>query len=469
MGNRSGRMSEAGVEGRVPPYSKEAEQSVLGAILLNNRVLELVEWLRPDDFYVEAHRRIYTAMCEVAGAREPVDHVTLGNRLIANGDLEKIGGPMALEGLTESVASVSNVEHYAQIVRNKAAIRRMIHAAQQVVAEGFGDREADVDEWIARAQANIGGVAERALAGHRMPRTLFSYADDVRTSYEQARSGVAGLPMPWPTITNMTGGLRWGTVTCFVARPSVGKSTVAVLIAKHVWELAGREERVLVVSPEMSAQDMAERFFVIDAGVPYMSVIRGQLSGFEEPKLWEVMDRRRGADRLWVLDGVSDDLSETSIEAAIRACRPTLVAIDSFYDLNFPGRDDNERVRNIARWVYRSCKRHRYACVVGSQQNRDQEKSKAKGGGSRLGTIAFSDAIGQRFDAIFALERDEKLKQGRKLRVQPLKIRRGFGMEPVTLHWDFSTATFGEVDGEVAEFKGDADWEAPAGGIPFNV
>jgi replicative DNA helicase len=265
----------------------------------------------------------------------------------------------------------------------------------------------------------------------------------------------------------MTGGLRFGTVTAFVARPSVGKSSIIVLIAKHAWELADRNERVLIVSPEMSAQDMAERHFVIDAQVPYMSVVRGQLSGFEEPKLWAAMDRVRGEDRLWIVDGVTSDLTERSIEAAIKAVRPTLVCVDSFYDLNFPGRDDNERVRAIARWVFGSCKRHRYACVVGSQQNRDQEKSKALGGGSRLGTIAFSDAIGQRFDAIMALERDERLKQARKIRVRPIKIRRGFGLDPVVLHWDFSSADFSEAEGGAADGFDDEEGGAGAGKIPY--
>jgi hypothetical protein len=179
------------------------------------------------------------------------------------------------------------------------------------------------------------------------------------------------------------------------------------------------------------------------------------------------MESTRGEDRLWIIDGVTSDLTERSVEAAIKALRPTLVCVDSFNDLNFPGRDDNDRVRNIARWVFGSSKRHRYACVVGSQQNREQEKAKNKGGGSRLGTIAFSDAIGQRFDAIFALERDEKLKQARRIRVRPLKIRRGFGMDTVELNWDYSRGDFSEaVGGGSAEFV-DAEGGAGKEEIPY--
>jgi replicative DNA helicase len=449
---------------RVPPYSKEAEEAVLGSVLLNNKVLEtIVDLLPAEDFYIETHRRIYAAILTLWTERNPVDHVTLGNELIRRGDMEKIGGPMALDQLAERVGSVANVEYYAKIIRGKAAVRRMIYAAQQVVAEGFGCSDENPDEWIANAQAQIETTATTALSGRREPPTLFSYADEVRHAYDLARAGVAGLPMPWPTINAMTGGLRWGTITAFVARPAVGKSSSLVLIAKHIWSLPNREERVLIVSPEMSAQDMAERFYVMEAKVPYMSVVRGQLSDFESPKLWTVMDRMRGSDRLWILDAATDELTESSLNAAIRATQPTLVAIDSFYDLNFPGRDDNERVRNIARWLYKACKRHRFACVVGSQQNREQEKAKNKGGGSRLGTIAFSDAIAQRFDAIFAMECNEKLKQRQRRVLKPLKIRRGFGLEPVELHWDFSTGNFAEADDRTDEVPpASVEPEAPA-------
>ena len=114
-------------EGRVPPYSKEAEVAVLGCILLNNQALFLVQGiLAPDDFYVEAHRRVFSAIQDLSTRGLPVDHVTLGNELIKRGDLDKIGGAMALDGLTEGVATVANVEHYARIVKQKASIRRMI-------------------------------------------------------------------------------------------------------------------------------------------------------------------------------------------------------------------------------------------------------------------------------------------------------------------------------------------------------
>jgi len=451
--------------GPVLPHDVAAERAVLGAILLNNAALETAQnYVQSGDFHVAQHRVVFAAMQALAKAGTPIDAVTLGNRLLEDGTLDQAGGALALGDLTDGVATAANVDHYAAAVADLAAVRAAIAAAQRVVADGlaFG-RGGSAADFVERAHERIGNVEIRTA---ERPRTLFSYADDVRNAYKAAQAGVAGLPLPWSSLTSMTGGLRFGTVTAFVARPSVGKSTICVLIAKHAWELENRKERVLVVSPEMSAQDMAERFFITEARVPYMSVVRGQLSGFEEPKMWEAMERTRGADRLWIIDGAGSDLSEASVETAIRQVRPTLVCIDSFYDLNFPGRDDNERVRNIARWLFGSCKRHRFACVVGSQQNREQEKSKAKGGGSRLGTIAYSDAIGQRFDTIFALERDEKLKQARRIRVRPLKIRRGYGMETIELHWDFSTMNFGEAEDQAGEEFADADGTAK-GSIPY--
>ena len=447
----------------VPPHDARAERAILGAILLDNRLMEgLSSLLSPDSFYVDAHRIVFAAMQALSRLDAPIDCITLGNRILSEGAMPRIGGPTFLGDLTDEVSTASHAEHYAVIVSDLEAVRRTIEAAQRVAAEGMTFKAgSSAAEFVARATQRVGDVPLRNL---ERPRTLFSYADDVQAAYRAAQAGTAGIPMPWPTLNQMTGGLRIGTVTAFVARPSVGKSSIIVLIAKHAWELRDRAERVLVVSPEMRAQDMAERHFIMEAKVPYMSVVRGQLSSFEEPKLWSAMDRLRGEDRLWIVDGVTSDLSERSIDAAIQAVRPTLVCIDSFYDLNFPGINDNERVGKIARWVFRNCKRHRYACVVGSQQNREQEHAKSRGGGSRLGTIAFSDAIGQRFDVVLALERDEKLKQARQIRVRPIKIRRGFGMDPVALNWDFTRGDFSEVDSPEVAFEDD---DIDGGRIPY--
>ena len=118
----SASKEESGIQsppsGRVPPYSKEAEAAVIGCILLNNQALNLVqEIVNKEDFYVEVHRRIFGAIQDLSLKGLPVDHVTLGNELLKAGDLEKIGGPMALDNLTTSVATVANVQHYIQDAR----------------------------------------------------------------------------------------------------------------------------------------------------------------------------------------------------------------------------------------------------------------------------------------------------------------------------------------------------------------
>lgn len=207
-------------EGRVPPYARDAEEAVLGAILLNNGALPVVTAiLLPEDFYIEAHRRIYDAMLTLAQAKEPIDPVTLGNELIRRNDLLRIGGPLALDNLTERVSTVANVGHYAEIVRSKAALRRIIYGAQQLVAGGFGEDD------IAALEKAYDGIQEAmaALTRTRMPRSLLDMGDDVLAIYDKIAHGYSGIPLPWPTLNAMTSGMWPKTLTMFVARPGVGK------------------------------------------------------------------------------------------------------------------------------------------------------------------------------------------------------------------------------------------------------
>ena len=125
-------------EGRIPPYNQEAEVAILGSILLNNECWgEVYAIISSDDFYVKAHRLVFESMYELAAEGISIDHMTLGNKLKSRGDLEKIGGAIALSNLTDSVVTTANVSHYADIVREASGIRRVIYSAQEVVASGF--------------------------------------------------------------------------------------------------------------------------------------------------------------------------------------------------------------------------------------------------------------------------------------------------------------------------------------------
>jgi len=439
-------------DGRVPPYNVEAEVSVLGSVLLNNDCWSTVfANLNDEDFYVDANRRVFNSMYGLFEAGVPVDHVTLGNRLREAGDLEKIGGAIALHNITDAVATTANIEAYVGIVKDDSSIRSVIHQAQNVVASGMsGSGTSDVYSDVERLLH-----AARDLTRGRMPDSLMGLGEKVLDNYRKVADGYRGIELPWPTIDLMTAGAWPKTVTIFVGRPGVGKSQIAVLCARHAWR---NNKRVLIVSPEMSKVEIAERFFVVESGVSYHGVVSGQLPTIMETELIKVICELKEKHGIWILDS-DDDLTPAGIEAAIRACDPELVAIDSIYDLRMKG-ERRDRALGAIEWMKRSCKEYGFASIGFAQQNRAAELSEKKGGGARLGTIALADEIAQDAHAVFALEQTKDDKADKVMKLKPLKLRRGQFKKPtVKVHWDFETMNFDEIE--------DDDEYENGGDIPF--
>lgn len=242
----------------------------------------------------------------------------------------------------------------------------------------------------------------------------------------------------------------------FLANDIVAHNTfVAVVCARHAWQ---NGKKVLIVSPEMSKDEIAERFFVIHAGVSYHNVITGQLATIQEQKLKDSIDSVSGSGNLWIMDS-DDDLSPKGMEAAIRACQPDMVAIDSIYDIKVSG-DRKDRALGALEWMKRCAKDLGFAAVGFAQQNRSAELSEKKGGGARLGTIALADEIGQDAHAVFALEQSKDEKDDKKMSFKPLKLRRGQYKKPkITVNWDFESMVFDEIVEE--EVDGDFSEEIP--------
>ena len=441
------------IEGRVPPYNQEAECAVLGSVLLDNRCWgEVFAIVDSGDFYVEVNRRIFDGMYRLFERGVPVDHVTLGNYLRDKGDLEKIGGAIALSGLTDSVAVTANVSHYANIIREKSAVRGVISGAQKVVAEGYSGNDTDT---ISGSMEELIRAAQE-LGRRKMPGSIFELGEKVLENYELVAGGYRGVELPWPSIDNMTAGLWPKTVTMFVARPNTGKSFICVICARHAWM---KNKKVLIVSPEMSKEEMAERFFVVHSNVNYHDVVSGQLPTNVEARFKKVIKKSVDHENLWIMDS-DDDLSTKGITAAIRACNPDLVAIDAIYDLRIRG-DRRERILGALEWMKNSCKEIGYSVIGFAQQNRAAELSEKKGGGDRLGTIALVDEIAQDAHSVFALRQSKDEKADKILNVVPMKIRRGQYKKPsVRLHWDFSVMNFAEIQDDDDEYSEGED-------IPF--
>lgn len=217
---------------RIPPYDQQAEVACIGAVLLNNRVLpELRAVLSgPDEFYLDRHRTLWRAVLELASRGAAIDHVTLGSYLADTGMLDRIGGPMALDSFTEAVATTANAAHYANIVRNHAAVRRMVAVAQGIAAQGYAGVD-DVADFLAGARKDI--TVASAVGGTGGPSSIGDGLGEVFKELESGQMPEGLVRTGIDAIDELTGGLWPGLLHVVGARPSMGKSALCLNIVTN--------------------------------------------------------------------------------------------------------------------------------------------------------------------------------------------------------------------------------------------
>lgn len=446
------------------PHDREAEEAVIGGILISNRTLRLVgEQLDPHDFYVEANNVIYKHMMEIASRGDPIDMITLGHALRENGDLERIGGNSYLAAVIDATPTTANIESHARIVHEKSEVRRAIYAAKEVIASGMsGDQEAAIRHYLAVADK----LREERLRKGKV-RTIADVIPDVEQMYERTKRGETGVPFPWPTMTEMTLGLWPGTLTFFVARPGVGKSWTAVIIAWHAWM---QGYKVLIVSPEMSRIELGERVVSKHGSLSYGDVVGATLGMYEEQRLYETFSALKttdAADNFRIIDD-EDRLEPAYIEDAIDDLKPDVVLVDSVYMMRVQeGRvksgagsrgDRMERMVSTVSWLRRTAKRTAIPIVGVSQLAREggkikkKTKEKVKRGESTGGlesTLAMTDTILWDVHNLFALYQDDDMKLHNQMMYVPLKVRRRAKIAGVVASWDMTTMEFNEIGTKV--------------------
>lgn len=269
---------------RVPPQNLEAEASVLGAILLENEALvKALEVLRPNHFYREAHRKIFSAALTLFERNEPVDLVTLANELEKRKELSEVGGPSYLASLIDAVPTAANVYYHAKIVREKALLRDMIRVATDLVASGYTEGE-DVDTLLDRAEHKIFEIAQ-----DRITRSFVSMHEIIKDTFKlvenlhRRESRVTGVPSGFTEFDDMTGGFQPGDMIIVAGRPSMGKTSFCLNLARN----AAVMERipVSIFSLEMSIHQVVMRMLCTEARVDSWRVRTGRLYDKDWPKL----------------------------------------------------------------------------------------------------------------------------------------------------------------------------------------
>ncbi len=396
---------------RVPPQNLEAEQAVLGAILLQNEAIdETLEVLTPDDFYRETHREIFRVMVDLSDRGTPVDAITLPAALKTRGKLEATGGPAYIAELANCVPTAANVAHYARIVGEKAILRALASTATAIASSAY-DVPAQVDEFLDEAEHKIFEISERRIRAsfHTMRELTRDSIQLLERLFEQ-KEMVTGVPTGFTDLDRITAGLQPSDLIVIAARPSMGKTALALNIASYAAMDAAPRRGVAFFSLEMSKEQLVLRMLCSEARVDSSKARAGYLSERDFPKL------AQAAARLAEAPIFIDDSSDTTAIVLKAKCRR--LARDSGANLGLiivdymqlmrsarPGESREKEIAEISRSLKSLAKELRVPVIALSQLNRQVETRPDRR--PLLADLRESGAIEQDADVIAFIYRDE--------------------------------------------------------------
>jgi replicative DNA helicase len=395
---------------RLPPQSLEAEQSVLGAILIDrDAVVEVAEFLRPEDFYRQANGAIYAAILELFERREPIDIVTVSETLERSDQLESIGGRGYLSSLSNQTPTAVHAVQYARIVERKAVLRNLIGAAGRIAGIGYED-PAEVQEAIDRAEAELFAVSQKRVdVGFARLDSLLHQAYD-RLDYLHAHRGeINGVRSGFTDLDALTTGLQRSDLIVVAARPSVGKTSFALNIAEHA---AVREKKsVGMFSLEMSKEQLVLRLLSSVANIDSQRLRTGFLEEMDFTKIAPAMNALSEAPMY-----IDDTPNISTMELRTKARRLQaeagldLVIVDylQLMQATTQSRDANrvQEVSEISRGLKALARELSVPVIALSQLSRQPEMRESKE--PRLSDLRESGAIEQDADLVLFLWRDKE-------------------------------------------------------------
>jgi replicative DNA helicase len=396
---------------RVPPQNVEAEQSVLGAILLDNEAInQAIEILTTEDFYRESHREIFRAMVALSERNQPVDAITLTDALRTGGVLEAVGGVGYIAELAACVPTAANAGHYARIVREKALLRSLASISTEI-ASGAYDSPPNVDEYLDDSEHKIFEISERRIrqSFHSMPELTRESIRLLERLYER-KELVTGVPTGFLDLDRLTAGLQPADLIVIAARPSMGKTALALNVAAHAATECEPRVGVALFSLEMSKEQLVLRMLCAEGRVDSSRARAGYLGERDFPKL------AQAAARLSEAPIFIDDSSDTTPIVLKAKCRRLmrernanlgLIIIDYLQLMRSarPGESREKEIAEISRSLKALAKELKVPVVALSQLNRQVETRPDRR--PLLADLRESGAIEQDADVIAFIYRDE--------------------------------------------------------------
>jgi len=401
-------MNEADLSShKLPPQHLEAEQSVLGGILIENEAINRVtEILDADDFYRDAHRKIFNALINLSERDEPADLITLTNELRKADQLDSIGGASYLTSLIDSVPTAANIEYYAKIVKEKAILRKLIQTSTEIITQSYEDR-GDVEVFLDEAERAIFEISEK-----RVRPSFYSIRDIVKESFKtierlfQKKELVTGVPSGFKELDRMTAGFQPSDLIIIAGRPSMGKTAFCLNVAQY----AAIENKipVAVFSLEMSKEQLVIRMLCSEAHVEGTRLRTGYLNESDWPKLTIAAGNLSEAP-IYIDDTAA--LSVLELRAKARRLKADhglgMVIIDYLQLMKGRARVENrqQEISEISRSLKALSKELSIPVIAVSQLSRKTEER--TGNRPQLSDLRESGAIEQDADLIIFIYRDE--------------------------------------------------------------
>ena len=401
--SRVGEALAGSVSGE-PPHSLEAEVSVLGSMILNNETIDVVvPLLKTESFFSPAHQKIYEAALTLHDQQRAVDLVTLRDELDRRDHLDAVGGVEYLAGLVEAVPAAANVEHYAEIAREKAIVRELLQTARQIQeSAGRGDQKSR--ELLDEAQAMILRIAEEGTRGAVAPISEVLKTTFERIDQSRGREGMlTGLSTGFADLDELTSGLQPGELIIVAARPSMGKTTLSLNILEHIGVDLGMPG--IIFSLEMSREQLARNMLCARARIDSHRLRRGRLSASEMPRLSQHVGDLSDAP-IFIDD--TPGLNAFELRAKVRrlkASRGCRIAIIDYLQLLHGPRAESRQIEisHISRSLKGLAREMNIPIIAVAQLNRQVETRDDKR--PRMADLRESGSLEQDADVVMLLHR----------------------------------------------------------------
>ena len=411
VGPRRARDKAAVDEIRVPPHSVEAEQAVLGALMLDNRAWDTIaDRLVADDFYRRDHQLIFEAIAELAGRSEPSDAVTLSEWLGRKGVSEETGGLVYLAGLVRDTPSAANVRAYADAVRERSTLRRLITIGGEIASSAFEPEGRAATELVDEAERKVFEIAEsgnKAGSGFIALKEELGGVIDRLDMLHQSSGALTGVSTGFNKLDEMTAGLQKGDLIVVAGRPSMGKSTFALNIAENA-AFGPAKAKVGVFSMEMSREQLAFRMISSLGRVDQGHLRTGNFGDEEWSRINTAINMMKSA-QIFIDD--TGALTPTEVRARARRLKREhgldLIVLDYLQLMQVPGTKENRatEISEISRSLKALAKELKVPVIALSQLNRSVEQRTDKK--PVMSDLRESGAIEQDADLIIMIYRDE--------------------------------------------------------------